>query len=196
MTGPGVVVVHDWYGVLPHVADVADELRMAGFRVEVVDVYGGTTTRDPGRAEELARALDRGRACASIMAAALRLRGATGRAGVGALGFSLGGSLVLQVAREGAFDALVSYYATLDDGVADISCPVQLHLAESDEFEPDATVEAFVAALSAAGTPVDTFAYPGTAHSFANADVALGDRAAAEVALARSVGFLHARLGG
>lgn len=195
-TGPGVVVVHDWYGPLPHVADFADELTMAGFDVEVVDVYDGVTTRDPGRAEVLAEALDGADAREQIAAAAERLR-AAGARHVGAVGFSLGGSLVLRVARDGAFDAVVAYYATGDpEGAADVVCPVQLHLAEDDELEPADDVEAFVAALRAAGTPVDTFTYPGTEHSFANADVALADPGAADVALARTIGFLNAQLAG
>ncbi|RYV50142.1 dienelactone hydrolase family protein [Pengzhenrongella frigida] len=195
-TGPGVVVVHDWYGPLPHVAELADELTMAGFDVELVDLYDGVTTDDPGRAEVLAEALDGTDALEQIAAAAQRLREA-GAGYVGAVGFSLGGSLVLRVAAGRVFDAVVVYYATcgLDDA-AGLTCPVQLHLADDDEFEPAEDVAEFVEALRAAGAPVDTFTYAGTEHSFANADVALADPRAAEVALARTVGFLHARLAG
>ena len=195
-TGPGVVVVHDWYGPLPHVAELADELTMAGFDVEVVDLYDGVTTDDPGRAEVLAESLDGADAREQIVAAAERLRDA-GAAHVGAVGFSLGGALVLRVAAHGDLDAVVVYYATGDPAeAAHVSCPVQLHLAADDEFEAPEDVAAFVAALRAAGTPVDDFTYPGTQHSFANADVALADPHATEVALARAIGFLHARLAG
>jgi len=193
-TGPGVVVVHDWYGPLPHVADLADELTMAGFDVEVVDLYDGVTTRDPGRAEVLAEALDGADARESIVTAAQRLH-AGGARHVGAIGFSLGGSLVLQVATGGALDAVVAYYAT-GDPAARIACPVQMHLAADDEFEPADDAEAFAAALVAGGTAVDTFTYPGTEHSFANTDVEVADPQAAEVALARTIGFLHARRAG
>jgi len=195
-TGPGVVVVHDWYGPLPHVADFADELTMAGFDVELVDVYDGATTRDPGRAEELAEALDGSAAREAITAAVERLKFAGARY-IGAVGFSLGGSLVLRAARDGELDAVVVYYASGDPAeAARITCPVQLHLAAQDEFESADDIDAFVSALRAVGTPVDTFTYPGTEHSFANADVVLADPRAAEVALARTIGFLHARLAG
>jgi carboxymethylenebutenolidase len=193
-SGPGVVVVHDWYGPLPHIADLADELTMAGFDVEVVDLYDGTTTLDAGRAEVLAEALDGSDARESIVAAAKRLR-AGGARQVGAIGFSLGGSLVLQVAARGALDAVVAYYAT-GDPASRIACPVQLHLAADDEFESADDAAVFAAALAARGTAVDTFTYPGTEHSFANTDVDLADPQAAEVALARTIGFLHARLAG
>ena len=192
--GPGVVVVHAWYGPLPHVSDFADELTMAGFDVELVDVYDGVTTRNPGRAEELADELDGDAAVDVIAAAARRLRGAGSRH-VGAVGFSLGGWLVLQAAEHGGLDAVVVYYATHDpEAAVKISCPVQLHLAATDEFESADDVDAFVAALESVGTPIDTFRYPGTEHSFANADVELSHAGAAETALARTIGFLHARL--
>ncbi len=195
-SGPAVVVVHDWYGPLPHLAELADELTMAGFDVELVDLYDGVTTDDPGRAEVLAEALDGEDALEQIAAAAERLRDG-GATYVGAVGFSLGGSLVLRVAADGGFDAVVVYYATCDlDDVAGLACPVQLHLAQHDEFELPQDVEEFVAALRAGGATVDDFVYRGTEHSFANADVALADPHAAEVALARTIGFLHARLAG
>ena len=196
-SGPAVVVVHDWYGPLPHVAEFADELTMAGFDVELVDLYDGVTTDDPGRAEVLAEALDGADALEQIAAAAERLRDG-GATYVGAVGFSLGGSLVLRAAADGALDAVVVYYATCDlDDVAGLTCPVQLHLARDDEFESAADVEEFVVALRAGGATVDDFVYRGTEHSFANADVAAFSAPhAAEVALARTIGFLHARLAG
>jgi carboxymethylenebutenolidase len=194
--GPGVIVVHDWYGPLPHVADYVDELTMAGFDVQLVDVYDGVTTRDPGRAEELAQALDGATAREVIAVAADRLR-ASGSQRVGAVGFSLGGWLALRAARDGGLDAVVAYYAIAEpEEAGGIRCPVQLHFAAADEFAPVDDAEEFVAALRAAGTSVDAFTYPGTEHSFANADVPLTDPGAAEVALARTIGFLHARLGG
>ena len=192
--GPGVVVVHDWYGLLPHVVEYADELTMAGLTVETVDLYAGSRTTDAARAEALADALDGGEAIAAVAAAITRLRDG-GAPLVGAVGFSLGGDLVLRAAREGDVDAVVAYYAVRSvDDASTTTCPVQLHLAETDELEDPADVAAYVTALEAAGTPVDTFAYPGTVHSFANLDVALAHPDAADVARSRAIGFLTARL--
>jgi len=110
---------------------------------------------------------------------------------------SLGGNLVLHAAREGTVDAVVAYYAARSEAdAARTRCPVQLHLAENDDLEDPDDLAAYVAALEAAGTPVDVFTYPGTGHSFANLDVPLGDAAAADVARSRTLGFLRARLAG
>jgi len=194
MSAAGVVVVHDWYGLHPHVLDYAEELGMAGFVVETVDLYGGSRTTDPARAEGLADELSGEAAVTAVSAAIGRLR-AGGAPVVGAVGFSLGGNLVLRAAREREVDAVVAYYAARStaDAAATV-CPVQLHLAETDDLEDPEDIAAYVAALEAAGTPVDTFTYPGTGHSFANTDVPAGDAGAADVARSRTIGFLHARL--
>jgi carboxymethylenebutenolidase len=190
----GAVVVHDWYGLGPHVRDFAAELEASGLVVEVVDLYDGATTTDPARAAELADALDGPTALGLVTEAARRLRKA-GAPAVGAVGFSLGGSLVLRAAALGDVDAVVAYYAVRGPSdAATTACPVQLHLAEDDEPDMARDVPAYVEALEAAGTPVDTFTYPGTVHSFANLDVPLADPGAADVARSRTIGFLHARL--
>ncbi|HEX2157004.1 MAG TPA: dienelactone hydrolase family protein, partial [Actinomycetes bacterium] len=49
----GVVVVHDWYGRLPHVTAACDELAAAGLAAVAPDLYGGRTASDPGQAETL-----------------------------------------------------------------------------------------------------------------------------------------------
>ncbi len=194
MSAPGVVVVHDRYGLHPHVHDLAEELTMAGFAVEVVDLYGGSRTTDPARAAELADTLDATASVAVVAAAVARLRDA-GASVVGAVGFELGGDLALHVAREGTVDAVVAYDASPRPAdAARTACPVQLHLADHDGSDPADGVAASVDALEAAGTPVDTFVYPGTRRSFANLDVAGADAAATDVARARTIGFLHARL--
>jgi carboxymethylenebutenolidase len=194
MSAPGVVLVHDAFGLTPHVRDYADELAMAGFAVETVDLYDGATTSGPTGAEGLPDALDGGPGTAAIADAGRRLRDA-GAPAVGAVGFSSGGSLVLQAAAVGDVDAVVAYYATRPPSdAATTACPVQLHLAEQDELEAPEDVAAYVAGLEAVGAPVDTFTYPGTVHSFANPDVPAWDASSADVARARTIGFLHARL--
>jgi len=191
----GVVLVHDWYGQLPHVRALADELATAGLAVLAVDLYDGRTTTDPGQAEELAGKMDRGAAPTRVDEAARTLKARVGGGPVGVLGWSLGGMYAVGLATRGGVDACVLYYAAGDeDDAARMHCPVLLHLAETDEFDPPEFYEGFVNALRAAGTEVEVHTWPGTEHSFANRDVALHAPDAAAGAWSVTVRFLRDRL--
>jgi carboxymethylenebutenolidase len=193
----GVLVVHDWYGLLSHVRRACDQLAGAGLAALAPDLYGGRTATDPEQAEALAEALDRPSARARLTEATETLRARAGGGPVGVLGWSLGGMFALVQATTGTVDAAAVYYAALDeDDAARIHCPVLLHLAEVDEFDPPEFFDGFVAALRAAGTEVAVHTWPGTRHSFANADVPAHVPDAAAAAWSITVGFLGDRLAG
>jgi carboxymethylenebutenolidase len=193
----GVLVVHDWYGLLPHVRGACDELAAAGLVALAPDLYDGRTTTDAARAEALMEALDNDAARARLDAATADLRRRTGGGPVGGLGFSMGGYLTLLQATTGAYDAVAVYYAALDEQqAASIHCPVLLQLAEVEEFDPPELFEGFVGALRAAGTEVQARTWPGTQHSFANRDVPLFAPAQAAEAWAATLGFLRRHLAG
>jgi carboxymethylenebutenolidase len=193
----GVLVVHDWYGLLPHVRAASDELAAAGLVALAPDLYGGRTAADPAQAEALMEGMDQAAARARLDEAVATLRDRVGGGPVGVLGWSLGGMFALLQATTGNVDAAAVYYAALDaDDAAKIRCPVLLHLAETDEFDPPELYDGFVAALRAAGTEVEVHTWPGTEHSFANRDVALHAPDAAAEAWSITVGFLRDRLAG
>ena len=195
--GAGVLVVHDWYGLLPHVRAAGDELAAAGLVALAPDLYGGRTATDPAQAEALMEGMDQAAARARLDEAVATLRDRVGGGPVGVLGWSLGGMFALLQATTGNVDAAAVYYAALDaDDAAKIRCPVLLHLAETDEFDPPELYDGFVAALRAAGTEVEVHTWPGTEHSFANRDVALHAPDAAAEAWSITVGFLRDRLAG
>jgi carboxymethylenebutenolidase len=193
----GVLVVHDWYGLLPHVRAACDELAAAGLVAVAPDLYGGRSTTDPAQAEALMEGMDRPAAQARLEEAKATLRERVGGGPVGVLGWSLGGSYALAEATTGTVDAAAIYYAALDDDdAAKLRCPVLLHRAETDEFDPPELYDGFEAALRAAGTEVEVHTWPGTEHSFANGDVALHAPDAAAQAWSITVGFLRDRLAG
>src|SRR5215218_2916621 len=111
----GVVVVHDWYGQLPHVRAVADELAAAGLAALAVDLYGGRTTTDPGEADALAGQMDRTAAPTRLDDAAAMLKDRTGGGPVGVLGWSLGGMYAVGLATRGDIAAAALYYAAGDE---------------------------------------------------------------------------------
>ncbi len=203
----GVLVAHDWYGLLPHVRAACDELAAAGLVALAPDLYDGRTTTDPEQAETLMKGLDQAAARSRLDEAVETLRTRSGGGPVGVLGWSLGGMfaliqaatgrVALIQAATGRVDAAAVYYAALDeDDAARIHCPVLLHRAENDEFDPPELYDRFVAALKAAGTEVAVHTWPGTEHSFANGDVALHVPDAAAKAWSITVQFLRDHLAG
>jgi carboxymethylenebutenolidase len=227
--GPGVLVVHDWYGLLPSVQERCDALAAAGFVALAPDLYQGRTAANEAEAERLMGELDAATARKRLDEAVGWLAGAasgvgdgapgggtggarSGRAGggsgatpsrrandggrIGAVGFSMGGSLVLQEATAGTLDAAVAYYATLGPAAAaSVACPVLLQFAEVDEWDPDETPQRFLETLREHGEAPEVFTYPGTVHSFANADIAaLFAPDASAAAWTRTVGFLERHL--
>lgn len=189
---PLAIIVHDWYGRLPWLESYAAALASQGYRVAVPDLYAGVATVDAATAEALMGELDVARSLAELddIIAAARLEGSPR---IGVVGFSLGGWLTLLHAQGGAADAVVAHYATLGpDQHGVIPCPVQLHLAETDEWDEDEDPESFIDRLKDHGTPVTEWTYPGTVHSFANASIF--DRVdvnAAALAFARTSSFLE-----
>ena len=190
---PGVVVVHDWYGLLPHVRTLCDELAATGFSTVAVDLYDGQSTTDESEAEHLMEALD-GAAARLRLAAAVRdlRRSGVMAPRVAAVGFSMGGQLVLGTAAAGLFDMVVAYYASLGPDDGPMPCPMQLHLAGVVDFEPADLPQQFVAAVLGAGGTAEAYEYEGTEHSFANADSAYYSAEAAALAWSRTKAFLGA----
>src|SRR5437773_5548204 len=90
----GVLVLHDWYGLLPHVRSACDELAAVGLVALAPDLYDGRSTTDPQQAEAIQQAsgaMDLARVRARLDAATAELRRRAGDGPVGGLGWSMGG---------------------------------------------------------------------------------------------------------
>jgi carboxymethylenebutenolidase len=192
---PLVVVLHDAYGRLPSIEPMAQALARIGFRVVVPDLFHGWCTLDAEDAEELFEDLELAPTL-ELLDAVIGAARAEGSERFGVLGFSMGGWLALLHAQGGGADAVVAYYATLgldEDGV--IPNPVLLQFAETDEWNAGADPDSFLERLTDYGTPVETFSYLATRHSFANASIAERfDPNATALAFARSARFLEQHL--
>src|SRR5690348_4202139 len=92
--GAGIVVLHEWWGLVPHIEDVADRLAALGFTALAPDLYHGSRASDDevDEAERLLMEMDRERAVAEVAVTVNELR-RRGCAKVGVIGFCMGAAL-------------------------------------------------------------------------------------------------------
>ncbi len=200
--GPGVLVLHAWWGLTPFFEDVCERLATEGFVAFAPDRYGGPTAATIEEAEALQRQqedLVRTEAALRASVEFLGAHEAVDGEGLGALGFSAGAAwaLLLSVREPNLIRAVVAFYGTA--GQTDYSgarAAYLGHYAEVDEWEPIDEVRGTQEALRAAGCEVTYYTYPGVGHSFFEEDrVGHYDAEATRLAWERTVGFLRVRLG-
>jgi len=200
--GPGVLVLHAWWGLNDTMRRVCERLAGAGFTAFAPDLYHGQVADTIEGAEALGKALDANylQAKAEIAEAARFLAeraGAAGR-GLAVVGFSLGAyyALDLAAAEPDLIHSVVLYYGTGSDDFSRSRAAYLGHFAEHDVYEPLAGVEALAEDLRKQGREVTFHVYPGTGHWFCEPDRTQAyDAAAAELAWERTVAFLR-RAGG
>ncbi len=195
---PGVVVVQEWWGLDDHIKELARRFAQAGYAALAPDLYHGAVTSEPDEARKLAMALDRDAAVDEIHSAADHLRDAAGAPKVGAVGFCMGGWLVLQGALDDdALAAVVAFYGRPlgAEDAARARAPVMGNYGARAGALRGAAVGAMAQAREAAGVPVDGKVYEGAPHAFFN-DTRPSYRAeAAQDAWARTLGWFETHLG-
>jgi carboxymethylenebutenolidase len=204
---PGVLVVQEWWGLVPQIKRVCDRLAADGFVALAPDLYHGELAEhtEMDKAAALMDALPMDRAARDMSGAvgALLARPDVRGDAIGVVGFCMGGMLALVLAaNEGdRVAAVVPYYgAPLGDGEPDwsgLTATVSGHFAGDDAFFPADAVIALGEKLRAQGKDVTFTMHPGTGHAFANEDNPLGTHApeAATECWSAALAFLHAQLG-
>ena len=194
--GPGVLVLHAWWGLNDTMKDFCRRLAEAGFVVFAPDLYHGKVANTIPEAEALGSALDANhlQAKAEIAEAAGFLNERAGQDGRGlaVIGFSLGAyyALDLSAANPELIRAVVVYYGT---GPADFNSSRAAylgHFAENDKYEPLSNVDELEADLRRAGRPVTFYRYTGTGHWFCEPDRPAYNQAAEQLAWERTLAFL------
>jgi carboxymethylenebutenolidase len=197
---PGIVVIHENRGLMPHIQDVARRVALAGYVAlapDLMSASGGTPDDEEKARVEFAKvdlAVARNDAVAAI--AYLKSRpDATGRIGV--VGFCWGGGMVNYLATAVPdLGAGVVYYGRTPprEDVAKIKAPLLLHYAGLDEALTS-TVPAYEQALKDAGKSYTLYVYPGVNHAFNNdTGAARYDKAAATLAWERTIAFFDKTL--
>lgn len=197
--GPGVVVLHAWWGLNETIRGYADRLADEGFVAIAPDLFRGAVADTIEAADATSGDVSAADAKRLVSAAVDRLRadeGELGR-GIGVVAFSFGCYFALDLAARGnGVDAVVLHYGT--GGEFDWS-PARAaflgHFASDDPYESAGEVEALRAALADARLEVRFETYPATRHWFVEPDRPEYDEAAAELAWQRTVAFLRENLG-
>lgn len=191
-----VLVVHDAYGMLPHVRFLCDELAASGFVAIAPDLFAGGSARSDTGASQLLERLTAARA-ERLLDAAVQAYDTLGHddGPDAAVGFSVGAEFVFGLVADRRVAAIVSYYGMPSDEHRDaIAGPWLAHWAEHDEWDDEMSPHVLVAELIGRGIDVTSHTYPATRHGFANAEIDEFDLDAAEQAWQRTVEFLTERL--
>jgi carboxymethylenebutenolidase len=192
--GPGVVVLHPWWGLNDDIVVYADRLVGAGFSVVAPDMFGGEVASTVEEAERLVRAADEPAIDAIVLAAVDLLAYRPGpTAKLAALGFSFGAHWsIWSPAQRDRLVASVVYYGTTGGAIlSEASVPVLGHFAETDPYETDEGIAEFEEALRSAGRDVVIHRYPGTGHWFAEPSRDAYRAEASDLAFERTVAFLR-----
>ena len=197
---PGVIVIHENRGLVPHIQDVNKRMAMEGFISLAPDALSpvGGTPEDQDKGREMFSQLNREETVKNFVAAVKYLKThprSTGK--VGCTGFCWGGAMTNQVAVNAPdLDAAVPYYGSTPapEDVPKIKAPVLAHYAGNDE-RINAGIPAFEEALKKAGIEYQIFIYEGTEHGFNNDTGTRYNKAGAELAWSRTVSFFRDKLG-
>ena len=195
--GPGVLVLHAWWGLNPFFKDLCNRLAREGFVAFAPDLYHGKLATTFSEAEILRDRLEQKQADTNINGAIEYLLGlsAMTSTSLAVIGFSLGAYFALRVSCQRPQDIrfVVIFYGIGSGDYASAQAAYSGHFAESDEFEPASEVKRLEKHLRSANRPVKFYTYPGTSHWFFEADRADAYNAeAAGLAWQRTVESLRA----
>jgi len=193
-----IIVIHEWWGLNEWVKKQTEKLATNGYVALAVDLYEGKVTADPSEARKLKRGLRQDRAISDLKAAFdyLAARPDVGAQHIGALGWSMGGGLAVQLAiHEPQLAASVVNYGSLPTNAGDIqkiNARVLGIFGSLDRGIPPNKVRAFEKCMNAAGKRVDIEIYDGVGHAFENPSNQRGYRSkAAAAAWSETLNFLE-----
>ncbi|MDQ6693833.1 MAG: dienelactone hydrolase family protein [Chloroflexota bacterium] len=199
---PGVVQIQEWWGIEPHVVDVAHRLAAEGYVVLVPDLYHGKIVTEPDEAQKAVMTLggniDRAVREIELGIQALKSRPDVQPKHIGVMGFCVGGMLTWQVAlRSEGVGAAVPWYAggfdPTPEQLAGLHVPVLAIFGGKDPSTPKATVEKITAALKEKPAS-NALLYPEAGHAFLNPAHGALHEASAKDAWPKAVAFLKDHL--
>jgi len=202
-SGPGVLVIQEWWGLDSGIKSMADRLGAAGFVALAPDLYHGELAGhdEMDKAARLMQSMPAERAGRDMSGAVdyLSSHSAVTTKGIGVVGFCMGGMLSFLIAanRPDKVKALVPFYGfphgAMEPDWSALSASIRGHMAEHDDYFPPAAARALEGKLRAMGKQVTLTVHPRTGHAFMGPHNALGtlNAALAEQIWPEVVSFLH-----
>jgi carboxymethylenebutenolidase len=173
-SGPGVIVIQEWWGLVEHIKDVCERFAGEGFVALAPDLYHGKTTKSPDEAGKLMMSLRIDEAEKDISGAIEYLLNheATSNDKAGVVGFCMGGALALYTATKNAkVGACVVFYGghpNVKPDLPKLESPVLSISGDKDKSVTPEVVHKLEQQLKSLGKQVDVIIYPGADHAFFN----------------------------
>jgi carboxymethylenebutenolidase len=165
----GIVVIQEYWGLVPHIKDLAGRFAAEGYVALAPDLYHGKTTVDAEEASHLLAGLDWGRAVAELSAGIKYLQEKEGVTRVGVAGFCMGGALAILAAQDPAVTAYVAFYGFPPNArLGTINAPGLIMFGEHEQYFPVDEAKAFADAQQRRGVPTEFVIHPGAGHAFFN----------------------------
>lgn len=170
--GTGVIVLQEWWGLVPHIKDVCDRFATEGYVALAPDMYHGASAKSPDEAGKMMMALQIDKAEKDLRGAVKYLLDHSSENKVGTVGFCMGGALSLYAASKNSqVGACVIYYGihpNVKPDLDNLQAPVLGFYAEHDGHVTPAVVHDLEDQLKQHGKSVEMHIYPGTDHAFFN----------------------------
>lgn len=202
--GPGVLVLHAWWGLNDFFRGFCDQLAQEGFVALAPDMYSGKIARTVEEAEHLMSQWNEEQAVPPIILPAiedLSKRTAVNGHGLGVVGFSMGAYWALWLAQNKPelIRAVTLFYGTNGGGgdFRQSKAAYLGHFAERDPYETESVIQELEKNLKGANRPTTFYTYPGTGHWFFEKDRQEAYHAqAAQLAWDRTLAFLNDSMAG
>jgi len=200
--GPGVIVIQEWWGLVPHIKEVCDRFASAGYVGLAPDMYHGAVAKSPDEAGKYMMSLQIDEAEKDLRGACeyLQNHGATSGSKIGTVGFCMGGALSLYAASKnpqvGACVIFYGIHPNVKPDLDALQAPVLGLYAERDSFVTPAIVNDLGDQLKKHGKTAEMHIYPDVDHAFFNdTRPEVYSQAAAQDAWRRVLDFFSKNLG-
>jgi carboxymethylenebutenolidase len=198
-SGPGLIVIQEWWGLNDNIKTIADRFAKAGFVALAPDLYHGEVTSAPDEARRLAMNLQLEQAAKDMSGAVDFVQKHASSKSVGVIGFCMGGGLALALAaqRPDAIKAATPFYGLPRNPNLNwegLNAKIQGHYAELDQGIALDNVRALEGQLKALGKDVEILVYEGANHAFFNDVSKAYHPEAAKLSWERAIKFLSETL--